>query len=117
MKQLILSLALLLVGFHSFGQNKKQETVVIKSSIQCGMCTDRLDNMFADYWAVKDVEYDLDEQEIIVRYSTKRTTEEEIRKRITEVGYDADEETAMIEPYLRLPACCQKGVHIKENNH
>ena len=118
MKQLLI-ITMLLITTTAFSQEKtnKEETydLAIKTSIQCEMCTDRLtDELFADFWAVKKVDFDIPNQMIFVNYNKKRTSPEEIRERISQIGYDADSIQAKIKPYMALPECCKKGYHIPE---
>lgn len=116
MNSLKLSISMLLflvMPLLGSAQNKqKVKELTIHSSIQCGMCTDRLDNMFADYWAVKNVDYDLENQTITVSYNPKKTNEKEIRNRIAGAGYDADDVEAKVDAYLELPGCCRKGAKV-----
>lgn len=114
MKQLTILVAMLLMSTTAFTQSKKMKDIEIKSSIQCGMCVDRLTNMFENYWAVKEVKFNVEEQKIFVNYNSKKTSPEQIRKKISETGYDADSLEANIEAYMALPECCKKGAHIPE---
>ncbi len=110
-KLLCVSMALALPMF-AFSQNKsnqKIKEITINSSIQCKMCVNNLESMFADYWAVKQVDYDLEHQNITVTYNSKRTSPKEIREKISNAGYDADDVQANIDSYLKLDKCCQKG--------
>lgn len=106
---LITLLLLALPMLVSAQSSKKDKVVTIESSIQCGMCTNRLDKMFSDYWAVKDVDYDLENQTVTVTYNPKKTNVDEIRERIAATGYDADDVDAKVDAYMDLPKCCQKG--------
>ncbi len=104
---LIFFLLIPIVGF-SQKSNKIQE-VTVQSSIQCNECVDRLENMFAEYWAVKEVDYNIEEQTITVRYNSKKTSVDDIKEKISGAGYDADDVEAQIDAYLTLPQCCKKG--------
>jgi len=113
--RILLIFGLLLFAFGVQAQkSSKVETVTIKSSIQCGMCEDRLTDMFAEYWAVKEVNFNVPEQLITVKYNKKKTSVEEIRLKIAETGYDADDVEAVTKAYNQLPGCCKKGAHIPE---
>ncbi len=117
MKKVLIFMIVLFFGHDAYSQlsfGKKAKEITIESPIQCGMCEDRLDNMFAEFWAVKNVEYDLEEQTITVKYNPKKTNPEEIREAIAATGYDADEIEADEQAYNGLPACCQKGGHHSE---
>lgn len=103
----------LLFPAQSFAQEKKDkkkkiETVEIKSSVVCGMCEDRVKKELAFEKGVKDIEVDLENKIITVKYKTGKTDKETIKKAITKIGYDADEMMADEKAYEKLPACCKK---------
>jgi len=118
MKKVLMFTVILFFGHEGYTQlnNKVKRTkqLEIETSIQCGECENRLDNMFAEFWAVKNVSYDIDEQLITVTYNSNKTSPEEIRDAIAKVGYDADDVEAKEAAYNELPACCQKGGHHPE---
>lgn len=109
MKKIIIVLALLMSGLSLKAQKKK--TVEIETTIQCEMCTNRLDKMFADIWAVRKVDYDIEDKMITVQYNSKKISAQKIREKISSVGYKADDVEADPEAYEKLPACCQLGGH------
>jgi len=111
----ILFCLMLFVTTSAEAQVKKNKELTVETSIQCQMCVDRLEDAFAHFWAVKRVEYNLDEQEVQVTYNKKKTSPQEIREFISAVGYDADDVEAEADAYEALPACCKKGFHIPED--
>lgn len=114
MKQLFTVLFLFVFAGTAFSQNDKIQTITVQSSIQCEMCVNNLNKMFAEYTPVKDVAYDVPAKTITVTYNSKKTTPEEIKEKINSVGYDADETLADIGAYLELDACCQKNAKCEE---
>lgn len=88
----------------------KTETVVIKSSVVCGMCDARVKKELAYEKGVTDIQVDLKEKLITVEYKPGRTDVEKIKKAITKIGYDADDLMADEKAYDKLPACCKRDV-------
>lgn len=86
----------------------KFETVKIKTSAQCGMCKDRIEEALAFEKGVKKSELDLDTKIVTVSYKPAKTSVDKIRKAITKVGYDADDVPSDKKAYSKLPACCKK---------
>lgn len=93
-----------------FSQDKKVETIKIKTSAVCGMCKDRLEGGLAFEKGIKDVVLDVETKELTIKYNTKSTTPDEIRKKVSKLGYDADDVPADKKAYEKLPACCKKDV-------
>ena len=97
-----------LFGTQSFAQSKKIETIKIKTSAMCTQCKDRIEQGMAFEKGVKDVVLDVESKVVTIKYNTKTTTPDELRKKISRLGYDADEVPANKEAYEKLPACCKK---------
>lgn len=107
MKAMILGV-LLSVGSTLMAQNKLD---TIQSSVECGMCKDRLEGVLNYTKGIKYSDVNYDDQYVVVSYNTKKITYEEICKVISETGYDADDVPAKQEAHDNLPKCCQKGAH------
>lgn len=103
MKNLLLTLALFITTI-SFGQEVK-----IQTSAECNQCKTRLEEKLNYTKGVKFAELDLDTKIIVVGYSEKKISSDEIKKIISELGYDADDVKANPEAYEKLPACCKVG--------
>lgn len=89
----------------------KTQTVKIKTSAICEMCKERIEKKLAFTKGVTDVNLDVDSKDKVVTviFNPKKTTVKNIKKAITEVGYDADEVIAETTGYDKLPSCCKKG--------
>jgi copper chaperone CopZ len=86
----------------------KSETIQIKTSAVCGMCKQKIQSAVYDLKGVKSAELDLPTKTLTVTYKPSAVTPDEIRKAITEVGYDADEMKADSAAYDKLEKCCKK---------
>jgi periplasmic mercuric ion binding protein len=91
-------------------EKSKTETVVVKSSVVCAMCEQKVKKDLAFEKGVTDIQVNLKEKLITVEYRPNRTNEEKIKKAITKIGYDADELMADEKAYDKLPACCKRDV-------
>jgi copper chaperone CopZ len=87
---------------------KKSDTIRIKTSVVCGMCKERVEENLAFEKGVKDVSVDLETRIVTIRYNPKSTSPDELRKKLSKLGYDADEVAADPKAYEKLPACCKK---------
>jgi len=103
MKNLIILLSLI-ISVNCFGQEIK-----IQTSAECNDCKVRLEDKLNYTKGVKFAELDLETKIIVVGYSEKKITSDEIKKIISELGYDADDVKANPEAYEKLPACCKVG--------
>ena len=90
---------------------KKTEKVEIQTSAQCSMCKDRLEKDLAFEKGVKSVSLDLETKIISIEYQTDKTDPDKLKEAISKIGYDADDVTADIKAYDKLPDCCKKGGH------
>lgn len=86
----------------------KSDTLRIKTSAVCGQCKDRIEQNMAFEKGIKDVSLDLETKIVTIRYNPKSTTPDQIRKKISKLGYDADDVPADAAAYEKLPACCKK---------
>lgn len=109
-KYLIVMLGILLMN-NTFAQDKKAkyETVVIQTSAECGACKERMEEMFNYTSGVKFAELNLEDKKITVKYQPSKISLTEVKQKIVDLGYDADEMKANPAAQKKLPACCQPG--------
>ena len=111
MKNVIL-IAFLIIGTAVFGQKKqKPVTDTIKTSAQCEMCKDLIEENLNYVNGVKFAELDFISQNLIIKYKPDVISKEEIKKIVASIGYDADDIVAEDKAYEELPTCCKKGAH------
>jgi copper chaperone CopZ len=108
MRTITILLMVFLTSAGTFSQKNKPEEVKIKTSSQCEMCKERIEEALAFEKGVKKSELDMESQVVTVIYKKRKTTPEKIRKAISRVGYDADDFPADPKAYSKLPACCKK---------
>ncbi len=90
-------------------EQKKEETITIKTSAVCGMCKERIEEGMSFEKGVKEVSLNVQTKMLTVTYKTSKTDPEKLRTAVTKIGYDADDKTADAKAYEKLPACCKKG--------
>ncbi len=106
----ILSLALILgMAFHAQAQEAEKESgdIIISSSTVCQMCKNTIEKDLAYAKGVKSARVDIDDNTIHVRYNPGKITAAEIKHRINELGYVADDQKPSREQYDRLHHCCR----------
>ncbi len=91
-----------------FAQKAKLDTIQIKTSGQCEMCKERIERVMVYEKGVKNADYNLETATVTVIYNAQKTTPEKLRKAITVVGHDADDQLADPKAYAKLPTCCKK---------
>ena len=81
----------------------RQDTILVAGI--CNMCKDRIENA-ALIKGVKKVNWNKQNNELVVVYDVSKTNLDKIQLSINEAGYDTQKYTAKIEDYKRLPKCC-----------
>lgn len=95
-----------------FAQNEtdaKKQTVIIKTSAECGMCKERIENKLNYTKGISFSELNYETKELTVKFKTEKISLEEIKKILSELGYDADDVKANPVTQKELPMCCQPG--------
>lgn len=92
----------------------KSETVVIKTAIYCSHCKEcescggKIQRDLSFDKGILQVDLDDKLMTIKVEYNPKKTNPEEIRKKISMYGYDADDVKADSLAVTKLDGCCLK---------
>jgi periplasmic mercuric ion binding protein len=102
----VLVMVFALLTLTAFGQ-KKVEEIVIQTSAECGSCKERLEGKLNYTTGIKFAELDVPTKNLTVKYSTSKISLDEIKKIISDLGYDADDVKANPEAYEALPQCCK----------
>ncbi|MEI6684132.1 MAG: heavy-metal-associated domain-containing protein [Bacteroidota bacterium] len=105
---LLILVTVMTLSAQAFAQEKKIESIQIKTSAMCKQCKERIENGLVYDKGVKDVVLDVDTKIVTIRYNTKATNPETLRKKISKLGYDADTIPCDKAAYEKLPACCKK---------
>jgi periplasmic mercuric ion binding protein len=100
-----------LLGFvlSTSAQMKVSEKVVIKTpTLQpCDECIEKLQLLLSREEGVTTLKINVKKKEITFTYLTDRTTKENLKVAIANLGYVADDIEAEATAYKRLPKCCK----------
>ncbi|MBI1835897.1 MAG: heavy-metal-associated domain-containing protein [Flavobacteriia bacterium] len=86
---------------------KESKEVIIKTSSECNMCKERLEEKLNYTKGIQYVNLDVPTKMLTVKYKEEKITLEKIKTIISETGYDADDVKANPEAQQKLPKCCQ----------
>ena len=117
----IILIAVLAIGYsQTFGQSEPIKVaqgykIDIKTSAVCSMCKEAIEYDLAFEKGVKSATLDVPSKVVTVVYNPKKTDADKIRKRITKVGYHADNFERDSVAYEKLPFCCKDGTHADEH--
>ena len=114
MKNILITLVLTILVSAAYGQ--KKDTVRIKTSSICEMCKRAIEGDLAFEKGVTYSNLDLETNVVTVVYKPKITSPDIIRKRLTEIGYDADSLKAIPEAVNKLPECCKPNNPFHKKN-
>ena len=73
----------------------------------CGMCERAIENSLKEVDGISKGDWDRDTDVMTVVYNPKKTSLDDIKQKIADVGYDSDTHRAKDEVYSNLPGCCQ----------
>jgi copper chaperone CopZ len=111
----ILSLSLFFSLFIIYGRAQQPvrkgalETVTINvPTVQCDECKDRIEKYLTREDGITVAKVDYKKKTCKVTYYWDRTTVENIKTAIANIGYDAGDVAADAEAYKKLPTCCKK---------
>jgi len=88
---------------------RKVETIEIQTSAQCEDCKERIENGLNYTKGVVFAELNDDTKKVTVKYKTSVISAQQIRQKISEIGYSADDVKATEPGLNKLPACCKPG--------
>tara|TARA_X000000368_G_C22560716_1_gene506293 strand:+ start:40 stop:411 length:372 start_codon:yes stop_codon:yes gene_type:complete len=117
LKQTIFILLFILTTGFCFSQKTevKSKKVVIKTSSQCGMCKDKIEGVLNYTKGIVYANLDVPTQRLTVKFKPNKISFVELKNKIADIGYDADDVKAKEEDVKKLPRCCQPGAHFKKN--
>lgn len=105
----LLIVSFLLLSACAVFQGAEKETVVINTNAECGMCKDRIEGELNYVKGIVFAELDVASKKLTVKYNANKITIEDIRQKVSEIGYNADDVKANKEAQGNLPDCCQPG--------
>lgn len=110
--RILMVITILLSSINNFAQIKNLKTETVKIYGNCGMCKTTIEKA-GNVKNVATVEWNKDTKMATLSYDDKKTTPNEILKRIALAGYDSDKFLAPDDTYAKLPECCQYNRDLK----
>lgn len=107
MKKYFLTLMVAVFSMTLFAQKSENKTIVIQTNAVCETCEKLFAEKVPYFKGVTDYSFDLKTAKMTVTYNPKKTTPEEIRKGVSDLGYNADDVKADAKAREKLPACCK----------
>lgn len=104
-------IVLIVFLFGSLQSVAQSDTITIKTSAQCEMCKKTIEHELNFAKGIKSAVLDVETKEVVIIYNAKKTDANELRKVISNVGYDADALPANPKAYDKLHECCKKDGH------
>lgn len=106
LKKTMMAVTLLLSVVFANAQIKNAKTETVRIFGNCGMCEANIEKA-GNVNKVAKVDWDKDSGMATVTYDSKKTTQDEILKRIALAGYDSDKFLAPNDVYDKLHTCCK----------
>lgn len=88
-------------------QSPKTHIAVIETSAECGECKERIEAKLNYTKGISFADLNYETKQLTVKFKIDKISLEEIKKIVSELGYDADEVKANPIEQKKLPACCQ----------
>jgi len=102
----LMTALIILLSTSNYAQIKNAKTETVKVYGNCGMCETKIETA-GNLKKIAKVDWNKDSQMATLTYDTKKTTKDEILKRIALAGYDSDTFLAPDAVYENLHGCCQ----------
>ena len=108
MKNILLVLVMVLVGFTTQAQEKKNKNakhdVTVKGN--CEMCKKRIEKAAYAVPGVKSAQWHADDQTLHLIINEEKTSDLEVQKAVAKAGHDTGKVKATDEDYAKLHTCC-----------
>ncbi len=108
MKKLILLALMAVVTLGAYAQTQSV-TIQTNASLKCQKCVNRFKENVPFFKGVKDYTYDESTAKLTIKYDSKKTNPDQLRKEVSKLGYNADSVKADPAAREKLPACCKGG--------
>ncbi len=105
-------ITVLLSAVNSFAQIKNAKTETVKIYGNCEMCKTTIEKA-GNVKNVATVDWNKDTKMATLNFDSKKTSQDEILKRIALAGYDSEKFLAPDDVYAKLSGCCQYDRELK----
>ena len=109
MKNIVIILSTIVLNSCAVFQSAEKETIKIQTNAECNMCKERIEGELNYEKGIVFAELHVESKELTIKYKSKKITPQEIREKVSAIGYDADDVKADKEAQANLPACCKPG--------
>ena len=106
MKNLLLIMTLMFIGFTGFAQNKNAQASIEVDGV-CGMCKERIEKASIQAKGVKSAIWNVDSHELKLIYNEEKTDLTKIQQSIADSGHDTQSIKAKEEVYNGIADCCK----------
>lgn len=110
--KILMVITVLLSAISSFAQIKNAKTETVKVYGNCEMCKTTIEKA-GNVKNVATVNWNKDTKMATLKYDDKKTSQDEILKRIALAGYDNEKFLAPDDVYAKLSGCCQYDRELK----
>src|ERR1700741_3674744 len=93
-KLTFITLLLFFVGGTALAQNPRRTKATIKTSAECKFCKQSIEKSLGAMNGVRKVTCDYQKHEVYVMFNSKKTSLNDIKKALNDLGYDADDQPA-----------------------
>lgn len=109
MRNLILILLVIFVGFSAQSQVKKNRNAkyTIEVNGNCEQCQKRIQKAAYSVAGVKSAIWNIETHQLNLILNEEKTSPLDVKKAIAKVGHDTDEVKATKEDYDKLHSCCK----------
>lgn len=112
LSKIVMVIGVLLSSINSFAQIKNAKTETVKIYGNCEMCKTTIEKA-GNVKNVATVNWNKDTKMATLNYDSKKTSQDEILKRIALAGYDNEKFLAPDDVYAKLSGCCQYDRELK----
>jgi copper chaperone CopZ len=102
-------MAILVACGASKNDGATKQTVNIQTNAECGTCKTIIEKELNYVKGIIFADLDVPSKVLTVKFNSSKISLEEIRVRVTKIGYNADDLKADPTAQSGLPACCQPG--------
>lgn len=108
---IVLLLAFAVIVSSTYAQEEKETTAktvkISTPTVQCDMCKDRIEKNLGEIEGIEKVSVNHQEKFAEVVFDTEKLDIDDVREKIADIGYQADDIKANKRAYRKLPNCCK----------
>ena len=109
MKNIVLAIALVIIGFSTQAQEKKNKNLKYTTEVNgnCEQCKKRIEKAAYGVPGVKTADWNIGTHQLSVIMNEQKSAPLDLKKAIAKAGHDTDAVKATNEDYEGLHSCCK----------